>query len=195
MIDNTPRTLNNNEVVSFSTADILVFLFKETAKDKKFTDEAAYTLAHLDSQIAAISNSIKEYMSPEQQQQLNIIKTQLGTAKDSPKRKELAQLISEMEGKLVNLNVQGEALLTESRHIVSQFWNTLVRISLADKPIPPETVTHIKKVLEDLNKKAKPFKEEEKNMLAKIKLISTEVEKMTGRPVEILSKASQELRK
>lgn len=178
--------VNDNSIVAFNTGDILIYLFKESVKEKQFTDHIARHLAHLDSQIAKTTNLIKEHLSTAQKSEWNAIKTLLTVAKDSPKRKELAQLFTELEEKAVNLNTQGEILLEQCRNLSAQFWNTLAHWSLTDKKNIPEDINPIKRILEDLNMKIQPLIEEEDILFKKFKSAKAALENMTGRTVESL---------
>jgi hypothetical protein len=182
---------NDGDVVSFNTADILVYLFKESAKERQFTDEIACPLAHLDSQIAKTTNAIRDHLTTELKQEWDAAKALLAAAQKSPKRDELVKLMTELEGKVTNLNIQGELLLEQCRNVTAQFWKTLVHSTLADKKIPSAQVEQINRVLEDLNNKAQPFMSEEEQIIAKFNSAKITIENMTGRTIDSVTATPQ----
>lgn len=194
-----PRTVSSNlkpgDVKAFNTRDILIYLFKESVTDQKFTNDGAAPLAALDSQIARLHNVIEGYMSEGPQHQIETIKTLLGAAKDSSKRKELIQTTVEMDAKLASLHAQGKGLEEQSRKIISQFWDLVVKSNIGNTPVSRESIERIKQQLDDLSKRTEPFKQDEDTVLGKIKETTLEVAKMTGRPVETIMEGTQVLPK
>ncbi|HVY53010.1 MAG TPA: hypothetical protein VHA13_00635 [Gammaproteobacteria bacterium] len=186
-----PRTLSDlksGPAKAFNTRDIMIYLCKKEAQ-QDFPSDTAAKLAGVDYRIAALHNSIGQYMSPASQQQIETIKSLLMTAKDSPKRKELSQTVVELDARLVNLNAQGQNLSEQSNNIIKQF-----RDLKKSNAISGTSLEQIKRELDNLSKISEPFKQDEESLLEKINHASQEVAKMTGTPVETITAVGREFR-
>lgn len=168
-------------MVTFNTIDILRDLYRKGLAAKQLSAITADdNVIILQKKIDMAIEPLYHYAANSPQRQIEAIKSLITTVKDSPKRKEISDHITDIEARLVDLNFNYEKLTEQAQQLILHFWDTIVKVGLNNMSINKQELTMLYSRLETFNSNIALFNEKNKIAQEKVEHIIQATEKLTG---------------
>jgi hypothetical protein len=176
-----------NKLDALSTVMAEIFNRSDAAANPK-EDRNQDQITLMNAKLGSLSSEVAAEIAQSPKNDLNTIKIFLASTADSPKRQEIVKTISNIDPKIISLNVTGENLIAKSKSMILDFQSLVKRATDEKKAIDtyPEFKTLRNRHLE-LVTTTEPFLEDMAKAHAQVFKIKTDTEQLTGNSFKLPS--------